>query len=75
MENALKLMREVNPIVIPRNHKVEEALDEAVNGNLLLFNKLLSVISKPYQAQNDIRDYMEPPEFDFDLNYQTFCGT
>jgi uncharacterized protein YdiU (UPF0061 family) len=75
VENALKLMREVNPIVIPRNHKVEEALDEAVNGNLLLFNKLLSVISKPYQAQNDIRDYMEPPEFDFDLNYQTFCGT
>ena len=46
-------MQSVNPIVIPRNHKVEEALTAANNGNLEVMNKLLTVLEKPYENQND----------------------
>ena len=53
-EKFLKLMRSVNPIVIPRNHKVEEALDAANNNDLTLLSKLTKVLEKPYQNQKDI---------------------
>ena len=47
-EKYLKLMRSVNPLVIPRNHKVEEVLNEANNGNIEPFNQFLEVLNKPY---------------------------
>ena len=48
-EKYLKLMHSVNPIIIPRNHKVEEALTAANNGDLEVMNKLLTVLEKPYE--------------------------
>jgi serine/tyrosine/threonine adenylyltransferase len=74
-EQAINLMSKQNPVVIPRNHLVEKALDEAVNGNLEVFENLLQVISKPYQVQDGIDDFIKPSETYFDVNYQTFCGT
>ena len=65
-------MKKNNPIVIPRNHKVEEALEAANNSDLSLTNKLLSIINKPYDNQNDIDDYLSPSS---NSEYQTFCGT
>ena len=61
-----------NPIFIPRNHKVEEALEAANNNDLSLTNKLLSILNKPYDNQNDIVDYQSPSS---NSEYQTFCGT
>jgi len=71
-ENSLELMKKNNPIVIPRNHKVEEALDAANNDNLKPMNDLLSILNKPYSAQSNIESFQSPSN---DQNYQTFCGT
>ena len=68
-----RLMRSVNPIVIPRNHKVEEALNEADQNNLEPLNKLLEVLSKPYLEKKGIFDYQVPSISN--KKYQTFCGT
>ena len=65
-------MRKNNPIIIPRNHKVEEALESANNGDLKLINKLLVILKKPYNNQKNIIDYQSPSN---NKNYQTFCGT
>ena len=73
-EKYLKLMQSVNPIIIPRNHKVEEALTAANNGNLEVMNKLLTVLEKPYENQNSIIDFQSPAPSS-DKAYQTFCGT
>ena len=71
-KKSLDLMKISNPVVIPRNHKVEEALSLANNGDLEKLNNLISVISKPYDNQEAIEDYQLPLT---DSNYQTFCGT
>jgi len=71
-EKSINLMRKNNPIVIPRNHKVEEALEAANNDNLKLLNKLLVILKKPYNSQVNIMNYQSPSS---NLSYQTFCGT
>jgi uncharacterized protein YdiU (UPF0061 family) len=71
-ENSLELMKKNNPIVIPRNHKVEEAIEAANNDNLKPMNDLLSILNKPYSAQSNIESFQSPSN---DQNYQTFCGT
>ena len=71
-EKSINLMRKNNPIVIPRNHKVEEALEAANNDNLKLLNKLLVILKKPYNSQNSTMDYQTLSE---NNNYKTFCGT
>ena len=50
-------MKNSNPTIIPRNHKVEEALTAANEGNLELMNKLLFNLDKPYKEQKDIENY------------------
>ena len=72
IEKSINLMEKNNPIVIPRNHKVEEALEAANNNDLSLTNKLLSILNKPYDNKNDIDDYQSPSS---NSEYQTFCGT
>jgi len=73
-EESLKLMRSTNPFVIPRNHKVEEALNAANNDDLNPMLKLLKVLEKPYENHKDIIDYQSPAPAS-DEKYQTFCGT
>ena len=73
-EKYLNLMKSVNPIVIPRNHKVEEALEAANNNDLTHLIKLINILKKPYQSQKDIIDYQSASPLG-DQNYQTFCGT
>ena len=72
-EKCIKLMRTVNPLVIPRNHKVEEALDEAEKDNLKPFTQLVEILNKPYTIQKDIHNYQLPSLLN--EKYQTFCGT
>ena len=73
-EKYLELMRSVNPIFIPRNHKVEEALKDAGEGNLETLNKLLEVIKDPYKDNNMLGEYQKPMPSE-NGKYQTFCGT
>ena len=73
-EKYLKLMHSVNPIIIPRNHRVEEALNAANNGDLEIMNRLFAVLKKPYENQNSIIDFQSPAPSS-DKAYQTFCGT
>lgn len=73
-EDINQLMRSTNPAVIPRNHRVEEALEAANNGDLTVMEKLMNVITKPYEHSNDQEDYkMLPPATA--CPYRTFCGT
>ena len=72
-EKYIKLMRAVNPLVIPRNHKVEEALKEAQQDNLKPITQLIEILNKPYTNQKDIINY-QVLSF-LDEKYQTFCGT
>ena len=73
-EKFLKLMSKVNPLIIPRNHKVEEALDAANNNDLSLLKELTKVLANPYQSQKGITNYQSAPSIG-DQKYQTFCGT
>ncbi|MEY4147924.1 MAG: hypothetical protein RL652_354, partial [Pseudomonadota bacterium] len=73
-EEVLTLMRNVNPVVIPRNHKVEESLKEAHKGNLVSLNNLLNALKDPHTERSDLALYQQPaPETD--KKYKTFCGT
>ncbi|WP_307068034.1 protein adenylyltransferase SelO [Alkalibacillus filiformis] len=74
-EQSKELMKQSNPSVIPRNHRVEEALEAAENdGDLTVMESLLRVLSKPYAYTPDQEEYTKlPPESDDD--YRTFCGT
>ena len=67
-------MKSNNPIVIPRNHKVEEALAEADKGILDKMKKLLTILKNPYDNQNNIEEYQLPAPSGNE-KYQTFCGT
>jgi serine/tyrosine/threonine adenylyltransferase len=68
-------MRKVNPAFIPRNHRVERALDAANEyGNFSLFAKLLTILSRPYEDQAVSADYANPPHADERI-LRTFCGT
>jgi uncharacterized protein YdiU (UPF0061 family) len=72
--SACDLMRSVNPAVIPRNHRVEEALSAAEEaGDLSVFQRLLTVLSAPYVESADSAPYQVPPPDDG--SYRTFCGT
>ena len=69
----IKLMRSANPIVIPRNHKVERSLENAYDNNFEPFIKLLEILKKPYTQQDNISEYLK---MDSSLKeYKTFCGT
>ncbi len=72
-DENLKLMKTSNPLVIPRNHKVEEALKAAEEDDLKPFNQLTEILQNPYLNQKDIINYQVSPNYN--ENYQTFCGT
>jgi uncharacterized protein YdiU (UPF0061 family) len=71
-----KVMDRHNPAVIPRNHRVEEALAAAQkDGNLQPLTALLRILARPYADLADAdRQYREPPPPSQRI-YQTFCGT
>ena len=69
-------MRRANPWIIPRNHRVEEALAAASNdGDLAPFERLLDALGKPYDEAEDLAPYAEPAPAAVTACYRTFCGT
>ncbi|QUG41165.1 YdiU family protein [Psychrobacillus sp. INOP01] len=70
-----QLMQKSNPVVIPRNHRVEEALEAAVvKEDYSVLENLLKVISNPYDYNSEYLDYTSLP-LDTSGPYKTFCGT
>ena len=74
LDSSLSLMRSVNPVVIPRNHKVEEALQAGEEGNLNPFRNLLKALESPYEEADHLAPYQVPPK-PSEKVHQTFCGT
>ncbi len=68
-------MKRVNPAFIPRNHRVEEAIEAAVRrGDLAPFDALASVLSRPYEDQPERANLAAAPGPEW-RTYRTFCGT
>jgi len=73
--SAQQLMQSSNPALIPRNHRVEAALEAAVKqGNYSVMEQLLDVLSNPYAYSREQVDYSAPPT-QLTRPYRTFCGT
>ncbi|MEW8505372.1 MAG: protein adenylyltransferase SelO [Candidatus Thiodiazotropha sp.] len=68
-------MQQVNPVVIPRNHHMEQTLSECLrSGDSSAAEKFIEVLRSPYEATSNTLQYQLVPE-DADVDYQTFCGT
>lgn len=72
--SAQLLMQKTNPAIIPRNHRVEEALKAALQGDFDVMKRLLTVLTKPFAYTTEQDEYATVPE-PSPLPYQTFCGT
>ena len=73
-ESIEQLMKNSNPAVIPRNHRVEEALKAANEGDYNTMMNLLDAISRPYDHSDDQEKYSELPK-PSSCPYKTYCGT
>jgi uncharacterized protein YdiU (UPF0061 family) len=71
---AADAMDAVNPLYIPRNHLVEEALAAATAGDLQVFERLLDAVTQPFTPRPGLERYTEPAPTT-DEPYRTFCGT
>lgn len=74
LEEAGQLMRSSNPAIIPRNHRVEEALEAAVNGDYTVMERLLEALADPYAHSPKQAQYAALPE-PSGRAYRTYCGT
>jgi protein adenylyltransferase len=67
-------MDRVNPVYVPRNHLVEEALGAATSGDVDPLDRLLEAVTSPFDERPGLERYAAPAPDDFGP-YQTFCGT
>jgi uncharacterized protein YdiU (UPF0061 family) len=73
--SAYALMRTANPFVIPRNHRVEEALAAAVDGDdLSVIHSLIAALASPYEQNSSFATYRDPPPLG-QCRDRTYCGT
>ncbi|MCE8545929.1 YdiU family protein [Ruegeria pomeroyi] len=68
------VMRSINPAFIPRNHRIEQMIAAAVEGDYTLFQRLNTVLARPYEDQPDHFDLTRPPTTS-EIVPATFCGT
>jgi uncharacterized protein YdiU (UPF0061 family) len=68
-------MDRVNPIYVPRNHLVDEALTAATDGDLAPFERLVEAITRPFEERPGLDRYAEPAPTEFADGFRTFCGT
>ena len=74
IKSALNMMRKYNPVIVPYNHLVEEALSEAENDNMKPFLNLLSALESPFTFTPYNKAHQDFP-VNPKSNYKTFCGT
>ncbi len=70
-----RAMETVNPVRIPRNHLVEEALASAVGGDLTPFTELVAAVREPFGKRDDLARFAQPAPVAFTEGFRTFCGT
>jgi uncharacterized protein YdiU (UPF0061 family) len=68
-------MDAVNPVYIPRNHRVDEALIAATQGDMAPFRALLEVLTRPFDERPELEDHAAPAPPAFAAGFRTFCGT
>ncbi len=73
-EGTVAQMRRSNPLVVPRNHRIEEAIAEANVGEFDSFYNLLKAVTAPYSDKPEFIQYQAPPLAE-EVVTQTFCGT
>ncbi|MFQ9288227.1 MAG: protein adenylyltransferase SelO, partial [Intestinibacter bartlettii] len=73
-EEVFNLMKNSNPAVIPRNHRVEEALAAAENGDFSVMNNLLKALANPFEHSDFQKEYSKPA-LKSQCDYKTYCGT
>ncbi len=73
-DNPDGVMAAENPAIIPRNHRVEQMIQAAVEGDYAPFHRLVDVLSNPFEAGAENADLQRPPE-PSEVVQQTFCGT
>ena len=73
-EEQIETMRKANPAVIPRNHRIEKAIQDAVSGSFETFRDLNRVLSTPYELEDADAAFADPPAPD-ERVLRTFCGT
>ncbi|MEG0472430.1 MAG: YdiU family protein [Solibacillus sp.] len=74
LEEALQVMQSVNPIVIPRNHQVEQAIQAFVEGDTPPFLELLQVLTNPFYVKLEHQQYTQLPNDDTPP-FVSYCGT
>ena len=67
-------MQAANPIRIPRNHRVEQAIQGVYRGDTAPFHRLVDALATPFTEQDEYADLEAPPRPD-EVVHQTFCGT
>ena len=75
LEDVARTLARVNPVYVPRNHLVEEALAAATAGDLDPFERLVDVVSRPFEERPGLEAFAEPASAEFGGAYKTFCGT
>ena len=70
----LNSMQASNPIIIPRNHRMEQAIADANKGNFETFKTLLGAVSEPFADRAEFSEFETPP-LATEIVHQTFCGT
>ncbi len=73
-ETIRQRMNRVNPVFIPRNHKIEEVIEAGLQDDFSLFHEMIEVLAKPYTEQEGYGSYRSPPRPE-QVVQATFCGT
>lgn len=73
-EGRLDAMRRRNPVIIPRNHRIEQAIADANLGDFAAFNRLFGALKAPFSGDAEFAD-LEAAPLDEEVVRQTFCGT
>ncbi len=74
MQTALERMANANPVIIPRNHLVQAALDAAEEGDDQAYESLYAALQTPFEPKHEGSIYIQPPPADA-KSYVTYCGT
>ena len=73
-DNRSVKMNKINPLFIPRNHLIQNAINKALDGDFSESEKLAKIFKKPFAAQ-DVDDFYSKPVIDEQRVFETFCGT
>ena len=71
---SVSLMRRSNPVFIPRNHRIEEAISAGNDGDFAPFHLLNELLQHPFTAQAEFTEFEAAPLPD-EIVHATFCGT